>query len=836
MTKPSRFLPALGYVLFSSLIFVLFSKSGYSEENSLPAIHVAAQDSTKKVWAFSREHPGKLYTFDGNAWRDLIPPVAADGVRPLAMASMPGGEVACLWDLGRKKMAITKHRGEDSSIFATWDGTIPGYEDYISLFGDSRGGVWVTGTTRQITRIGPDGHVSVKYSISNKEMWAHSGQLEMSPIRMVEDGGGRVWAWSWDYGVTGGEIRGVLVFEGEKVTLKQIKGIKGIHESIFSDFLRDDSSGHLYAARSDGGIYQVDPESLEATPVPKPNSSRFYHLTKLFSMNNDLYVMTLMSLWRLKDGKWEELLDMDNMWLDQNPRWVQIDNGLILSGQTGAWMVREGVAPLRLDWKTGFNANPLRGIFKLADGSILGVGVNRSVYHNFSDKISEVPKVERIEEFRIFRIWSSDSDGNLWWIKDDSDRTLVQWDGKQFHEYIQHHQKRSSYANGLACDTRGRVWYLPDSNQKAGYFDSRTKQWEVYPNFETALLALKSDPPVFCNSRQPLAPAYNKDGSQIAFSPDAMEVHLYDGKTWRHWDRTEIFGTTNEAIGPVFFDQDDVLCIGVNAATWRLDQIKNIWKQDPLTPEQDERFERHYRETVRPLPPEGCPIQSPSSTAIDNYKIIWMTEHNQLYKVVPGQCVPVFDKDEPNPFATGLEIDSVYVDGSGNAFIKPRSDSLIYKIKPQSSQPSLSVEVEDTSDDSFRVRFITKQPCTFRWSLDDAEMTDESKNELNFSNQPQGTHTLRVIAYNEELLPSKPVIKQFEVHIDAEKQISRLIEELNDPDYGKRQAAITGLVRHSEQALDALKKARLEAPEDHVWWIDAAIQEIERKTLRDTAK
>lgn len=65
------------------------------------------------------------------------------------------------------------------------------------------------------------------------------------------------------------------------------------------------------------------------------------------------------------------------------------------------------------------------------------------------------------------------------------------------------------------------------------------------------------------------------------------------------------------------------------------------------------------------------------------------------------------------------------------------------------------------------------------------------------------------------------------VHVDPEKQLAALIEQLKNPDYSLREVAMAGLVRQSAIALPLLQAAREKAGPDQRWWIDAAIQQIE---------
>lgn len=62
--------------------------------------------------------------------------------------------------------------------------------------------------------------------------------------------------------------------------------------------------------------------------------------------------------------------------------------------------------------------------------------------------------------------------------------------------------------------------------------------------------------------------------------------------------------------------------------------------------------------------------------------------------------------------------------------------------------------------------------------------------------------------------------------VEPAQQIAALIEQLNDPDYAVRDAAVAGLARQPAEALPRLEAAREKATPEKRWWIDAAIQQI----------
>ena len=71
------------------------------------------------------------------------------------------------------------------------------------------------------------------------------------------------------------------------------------------------------------------------------------------------------------------------------------------------------------------------------------------------------------------------------------------------------------------------------------------------------------------------------------------------------------------------------------------------------------------------------------------------------------------------------------------------------------------------------------------------------------------------------------------IHVDPQKQLAALVEQLKDPDYSRRNAAVAGLVRQPALALPLLQSARENASTDQLWWIDAAIEQIKDRLAKE---
>jgi hypothetical protein len=93
--------------------------------------------------------------------------------------------------------------------------------------------------------------------------------------------------------------------------------------------------------------------------------------------------------------------------------------------------------------------------------------------------------------------------------------------------------------------------------------------------------------------------------------------------------------------------------------------------------------------------------------------------------------------------------------------------------------------------------------------------------------------TIEARAIDERLnVSATPAQAAFDITIEPERQIAGYVAKLENGDSSERTRAITALQRQPAIALRALRTARATANDDQRWWIDAAIQEMERQRLR----
>ncbi len=234
-----------------------------------------------------------------------------------------------------------------------------------------------------------------------------------------------------------------------------------------------------------------------------------------------------------------------------------------------------------------------------------------------------------------------------------------------------------------------------------------------------------------------------------------------------------------------------------------------------------------------PVAPEGSVTDKPDSIVVDNQGTTWMTWQGALYKCADGLCVSVFGPDEINPFRASRQLREVFVDSRGNTFVLSASAAMNrFMIKPKSSAPHTTIALKRRGEDSMTARFDPHSSgvVIFRWQLDDEPWQISKTDSVALDHLGNGAHVLKVVGLDDQLNADQvPATATFEIKIDSGKQLALLIAQLKDPDFDKRKEAIQALARQPAQAEPALKAARETANEDEQWWIDAALQEMERE-------
>ncbi|MDD5349320.1 MAG: PKD domain-containing protein [Chthoniobacteraceae bacterium] len=425
--------------------------------------------------------------------------------------------------------------------------------------------------------------------------------------------------------------------------------------------------------------------------------------------------------------------------------------------------------------------------------------------------------------------WVTDPEGNLWTFLRARENALSRWNGREWTVFPCPKPRAGFYE--LAADRKGRIWMIASVRQQTPMIlNPRENRWETFASAHAAYEAHLADPPRFFGRHPGFeAPDYSADHKRIAFKTRAGEVHFFDGSAWHVWLPAEIVGKAgNFPTRQPFFDAEDRLSITADNEGWQWD-AQTGWKKAAIV----DRYAPPPPRVLSELVPEGGVTQSPDSLAIDNRDAAWLTWQHRLYKARFGLCVPVFSEQETDPFANGRKITKAWTDNFGRAFLQTDPGTLLM-VAPRGKPPHTTLEIKKTAVDGVDVTMrATGKAGTdvrYQWRLDDQPWVSSTTGAVSFRTLSGGTHRLTAIAVDAELQEDPaPPTATFEVKIDAEKQVAGLIRQLADPDYGKRKEAIDALARQPERAVRALKAAREKAGDDARWWMDAALQQIERE-------
>jgi len=399
-----------------------------SAAESLPQLDDAEQDKQGVVWAVSRQDQGRLHTFDGHDWNTI--PVSFKTQRlstPLRLLRLPDGAIACLWKVDDDHLAISTHAGTESKLVTVFPSKIPEVPGISPcLFFDSHGQFWITGSSGEIHHVDKDGKAAqreFKYVTSvaavnpiqsdNSTPNASPRQVNTGDIQTVEDGKGRIWAWSHALAVDASSMENVVIFDGDKV--EDRAKFAGISSAAFSAVLKKDEK-HMWVAVRAEGLFEVDIDTFKAVPV-KPETGTgpitLAGVQLIFPVGSDWYVVDdgthhKSDLWRLRAGKWTQLISkMDGF--NREPvvfssrPWLATEKGLVIRAFDAAppWFISETAPPMHLDWQGGFEVGDARRIFQLADGSLFTIGSKGQVFHGVVAMPPKPPVRARVTEVQI---------------------------------------------------------------------------------------------------------------------------------------------------------------------------------------------------------------------------------------------------------------------------------------------------------------------------------------------------------------------------------------------------------------------------------------------------
>ena len=788
------------------------------------SVEDAQLDSTGLLWAMSQSEHGQLFTFDGVHWSNVRVPFSKESrAIPAALGRFSDGAVACVWGTPENRVAISRHLGKESRVIAEIGAKIIGSGPNHAPFGDSHNRLWILDQTPQVIVVSAAGESRVAWDITDSEcINPLDRHYSFNPLFATEDGLGRVWVWtnSADGGSNRASLNGILVFDGEKGERRELPGLSG---KRLGPICRKDAT-HMYVSVLNDGIYEVAIDTLAAERIAEPAPKTVCCVQNLFVDGGALYVVTSHifrgALWRYLDGKWTELISEIDRHSDARRPWLRWPSGgLILGGTPAPWFIPDRGKPMRMNWQTGFPVQRPGHLLLLPDKRLFALG-----YGFFCGQPSFEPRSSRVTELRLDHSWTIDASGDVWCAESGK---LKRWDGAKWKEYPFPDGFAADNAGSPEADLEGRIWLMPHgTDSPVAYFEEQNGKWRTFPNIREAFLATVSNPPTF---RPPLSwndgeffrAAFFKE--RIAFTSINRKIVYFDGASWHEWMAKEIDPAAKSEPFPLppGFDSSGKLVVSISGKAWRFD---GEWHR---VPDADRK----------PGPVGPPPLNAPDDVKVggnqdivkDNHGVYWYELDGILYRALPGMRRKVFEEGETHPFITRHGLLSAYVDAHGTAFIHTASTGDgWFLIRPKSGPPTLSLSLEKTAPDCVLLHMNASPKSVLSWRLDNGDWQVAPKDKVLIETLENGSHTIEARAMNDEMMFSPVASKEIAVQIDHAVQLQMLVDRLADPDYSRRESALAALVRRGECAREALDCARLTAPPDVQWWIDATIQELDR--------
>ena len=850
--------------LVSLWAVIAFQSVGGTELELMPR-QDAAVDGDGTAWGLSGYSHGNyenhLIVYDGIAWRavDFTQPEGA--FSPVTLRAGPGGSVLCFWNAADDTCIVTRHRAGKGGVVGRLNFRMAYDGQELISFVDSRGDAWLTGCTPEIVRIRATGEAEVVHRIDAakmRQMIRNNGTTH-NPVYSQEDSAGHLWFTSLEQATGPWTLRGFLRFDGTDFHHVEIPSLA---DKIRVHFFAPAAPGRLWLAvsrptsdaRDIGGLQEFDVEGSIIRKIEEPEANAFVDVMTITPLADAMYVVARANpygcnLWRYRHGLWTKLLTNYNRRGYTTHNWLRflqpVSGGLVVAGAGEMpWFVAgDGSSGMALDWQAGLPMRVVRRFLPLPDGRFLAVGGERAFLGTLEFPPKQQP-TDRVQEITEHAGWSIDKHGHVWTSLGPERRFLHEWNGSEWRPHEIPPDVRATSFEQAHVDTRGRVWLLPNEHgREVAFYDSEAAIWQTFGSIEKAFEAHADDLPVFTGTRpQSYAPDGVPTARKITFRTRDDQISSFDGVTWRRWRLTDIRpGRQFWFRGAPFFSTTGRLrvCLGsegVSESTWELNEDER-W--EPCEDENrfpDENASGPHPEGPKVEMPEGCVTKTPDSAVADQFGVIWLTWRDAIYRAVPGACEPVFVPRERHPFQTGRRVAGVWTDPRGNVFVDMAQEHTrsIYSrcmIRPKGPIPRTTILAEKPAQDSVRIKIHSDVPALqFRVQHNEGPWQSVTRDTLDYAFLAAGKHRFRAVSLDASLQSSISASElEIEVVADPATQIAEMISALNDASYARREASVAALVQKGEAALPGLSKARKGAVSDIRWWIDVALQEIQRE-------
>lgn len=799
------------------------------------------------------------------------------------------GSVLALWHIFQRSdeqaICVTRHKDEEVGFWGPTglqQGVI--YPDYYVMDADED--IWAA-ARQHVCRFSKAGEIETVREFSAEEYHpvqpAGSERRYLSSPRLFLDPSGRVWAWGESHPEWAGHtaLRGLCRFSTTGAAYHPT--VAGLPDRPFTALRRIAGSRYWVAVREEG-LYELDLDKLEGRPAREPAPGVFRHVVHIEPIQDSVYVLTKtegvpkVALWRFRHESWQRVTD--SLPSRQEYSIVETSEGVWIAGQGAALeFIAEGQnAVTEIDWRHGFPLREVDALFRRPLGSLLATW-----YHHASPGLSTVLAVpeelltpraiaSNVETLHVFRGIVQDVEGRLWTVLRDKPDAVSRWDGAPpWHSYPMPEGWRGDTCRALFVDLRSRIWLWRGDQEHAKdppaapvvIFDPSSETWTCHESLLDALVAQLNDPDGFGFAPgSPLRPIVSDHG-RIAFGfgyqwkfyyygmmsaeakatlytddeyPPEMRtgMALTDAMDWHRFLYADFGGGT---LADYYFDPSGRLIINTRPRgdrttepeTWELDEQKG-WRKLEYRPAPETTIpeEPLWKSAfVNAQPPSRGPVIRDALGLLWN----WYGDDGQLYKRTIGASAPQFAPDEVHPFITGEPISEPFVDPQGNLFFRLSGEEYAM-VKPRVPLPDTTVELtyDGIDDVTATMTSPVQGDVWYVWRLDGGDWSKPQKDaQVRLVNLAAGDHRFEAVALDKWLQPDySPAVAAIRFEADLAEQIAGWITALSSADYDEREAAVKALINAGELALDALRKARTGVNADLCWWIDAAIEGIEK--------
>lgn len=416
------------------------------------------------------------------------------------------------------------------------------------------------------------------------------------------------------------------------------------------------------------------------------------------------------------------------------------------------------------------------------------------------------------------------TDGHVWTLRQASG-PIQEWDGQ--HWTLRPLPPHDGVINSLLSDNRNQVWAM--AYEPVFLWQPNEKQWQKFATFRAALeQCLRADPKFCLTSCTDLQISFSGDGRVVLreMVPDYNAIVYFDGQSWRKWLQKDV------PSGYPQFDDHGIPVIHADDNVWQFDGIGG-WLSHP-DPARVPPLPVSYR-----IPEKIQMLASPAWRIVaDNDGGFWFTLQGQLFRARAGLRIAVLGRNEA-AFCDDRSVRAAAVDRDGNVFLMTNYGSDCVWLPPPRPRPTTAMQTSIRGD-SFQARLEAHGTGKhwFVWRLDDGNWSDAtSQSEIILDFLPNGSHTFEARAIDDFLQVDPGAARTaFSVAVNRKNQVATEIIALSDKDFAGRNQAIIGLSKQPELALPALRQRRAKATDDERWWIDAAIQEVERTRERERSR